>query len=298
MSKLRSPRILIADDQDSLRKLLVKYMLKAGFEPIEAENGKRAIELYRLMRPSVVLSDIMMPEMDGLTLLKEIKKIDKQASVILMTGYGSEEVLIESLRNGAANYFKKPFNFQEVTEVIKHILKYRADLDSAQYYSPFLTEEKKNFVFTTEEADIFPIINQITINLARLVPTAEILNLKIGMEEILKNAIEHGNLNISAEEKNQAIEQGVFGKLINSRLQLNSNGRKKISITAKLDRESFTVTIRDQGEGFNWKSLLLPTAESLFNFSGRGILLTRIYFDEVFYNDRGNEVTLVKRGRL
>jgi len=298
MSNLHSPRILIADDQDSLRKLLVKYMLKAGFEPIEAENGKRAIELYRLMRPSVVLSDVMMPEMDGLTLLKEIKKIDKQASVILMTGYGSEEVLLESLRNGAANYFKKPFNFQEVTEVIKHILKYRADLDSAQYYSPFITEENKNFVFTTEEADIFPIINQITINLARLVPTAEILNLKIGMEEILKNAIEHGNLNISAEEKNQAIEQGVFGKLINSRLQQNSNGRKKIYITAKLDRESFTVTIRDQGEGFNWKSLALPTAENLFSFSGRGILLTRIYFDEVLYNDRGNEVTLVKRGSL
>ena len=79
MTNLHSPRILIADDQDALRKLLVKYMLKAGLEPIEAENGKRAIELYRLMRPSVVLSDIMMPEMDGLTLLKEIKKIDKQA---------------------------------------------------------------------------------------------------------------------------------------------------------------------------------------------------------------------------
>jgi DNA-binding response OmpR family regulator len=298
MSNLHSPRILIADDQESLRKLLVKYMLKAGFEPIEAENGKRAIELYRLMRPSVVLSDIMMPEMDGLTLLKEIKKIDKQAAVILMTGYGSEEVLIESLRGGATNYFKKPFNFQEVTEVIKHILKYRADLDSAQYYSPFITEENKKFVFTTEEADIFPIINQVTINLARLVPTAEILTLKIGMEEILKNAIEHGNLNISAEEKNHALEEGVFGKLINSRLQQNCNGRKKIFITAKLDQEAFSVTIRDQGEGFDWKSLPQPSGESLLNFSGRGILLTRIYFDEVLYNEHGNEVTLVKRVSL
>ena len=295
MSNLHSPRILIADDQDSLRKLLAKYMLKAGLEPIEAENGKRAIELYRLMRPSVVLSDIMMPEMDGLTLLKEIKKIDKQASVILMTGYGSEEVLIESLRSGAVNYFIKPFNFQEITEVIKHILKYRADLDSTQYYSPFITEEKKKFVFTTDEADIFPIINQIAINLAMLVPAAEILNLKIGMEEILKNAIEHGNLNISAEEKNQALEQGVFGKLIKSRLQQEGNGRKKIFITAKLGREAFSVTIRDQGEGFDWKSLPQPTAESLLSISGRGILLTRIYFDEVFYNDRGNEVTLVKQ---
>lgn len=295
MSNLHAPRILIVDDQDSLRKLIVKYMRKEGFEPIEAENGKRAIELYRLMKPAVVLSDIMMPEMDGLTLLKEIKKIDKQASVILMTGYGSEEVLIESLRNGAANYFKKPFNFQEITEVIKHILKYRADLDSAQFCSPFITEEKKKFIFTTKEADIFPIINQIAINLTMLVPASEILNLKIGMEEILKNAIEHGNLTISAEEKNQALEQGVFGKLINSRLKQNNNGRKKIFITAKLDQEAFSVTIRDQGEGFNWKSLPQPSGKSLLNFSGRGILLTRIYFDEVLYNDRGNEVTLVKR---
>jgi len=295
MSNLHSPRILIADDQDSLRKLLAKYMLKAGLEPIEAENGKRAIELYRLMRPSVVLSDIMMPEMDGLSLLKEIKKIDKQASVILMTGYGSEEILLESLRSGAANYFKKPFNFQEITEVIKHIIKYRADLDSTQYYSPFIIEEKKKFVFTTEEADIFPIVNQIAINLAMLVPAAEILNLKIGMEEILKNAIEHGNLNISTEEKNQALEQGVFGKLINSRLQQNGNSLKKIFITAELDQEVFSVTIRDQGKGFNWKPLPQPTAESLLSFSGRGILLTRIYFDEVFYNERGNEVTLVKQ---
>jgi len=292
---MHSPRILIADDQDSLRKLIAKYMLKEGFEPIEAENGKRAIELYRLMKPSVVLSDIKMPEMDGLTLLKEIKKIDKQASVIMMTGYGSEEILIESLRNGATNYFKKPFNFQEITEVIKHILRYRADLDSTQYCSPFITEEKKKFVFTTEEADIYPIINQIAINLAILVPAAEILNLKIGMEEILKNAIEHGNLMISAEEKSEALEQGVFGKLINSRLQQNCNGRKKIFITAKLDQKAFSVTIRDQGEGFDWKSLPQTSGKSLLNFSGRGILLTSIYFDEILYNDRGNEVTLVKR---
>lgn len=295
MSNLHTPRILIVDDQDSLRKLLVIYMLKEGLEPIEAENGKKAIELYRLMKPSVVLTDIMMPEMDGLALLKEIKKIDKQAAVILMTGYGSEEVLIESLRGGAANYFKKPFNFQEIIEAIKHILKYRADLDSAQYYSPFITEEKKSFVIYTEEADILPIINQIAINLAMVVPAAEILNLKIGMEEILKNAIEHGNLNISAAEKHEAIEQGVFGKLIDTRLQQNGNGRKKIYITMKLDRKAFFLTIRDQGEGFNWKSFPQPTAESLLNFSGRGILLTRIYFDDVLFNEKGNEVTLVKR---
>ena len=95
----------------------MKFISKAGLESIEAENGKKAIELYRAVHPAVVLSDIRMPHMDGLTLLNKIKKIDKSAAVILMTGYGNEEILLKALRGGATNYFKKPFNFHEIIEV-------------------------------------------------------------------------------------------------------------------------------------------------------------------------------------
>ncbi len=294
VSEYNNTKILIVDDQQVLRNVLVKFIQKAGFEPIEAEDGKKAIDLYRTLHPAVVLSDIMMPRMDGLTLLNEIKKIDSQAVVILMTGYGNEDVLLKALRGGASNYFKKPFNFHEIVEVIKHLLKHQTELDLSQVYSPYLVKESKHFVFKTIDADIFPIINQITLHFKNIVPLSEILNLKVGIEEILKNAVEHGNLSITTDEKNKAIERGKFGELVEDRLKKGGNADKKIFVNAEVTADLLKVTIRDEGDGFNWQSLPDLQAESLLQYSGRGIFLTRIYFDELIYNQKGNEVTLIK----
>ena len=69
-------------------------------------------------------------------------------------------------------------------------------------------------------------------------------------------------------------------------------------MNSHLTSERFEITIRDEGDGFDWQSLPAVAAENLFAFSGRGIFLTKIYFDEVRYNEQGNEVTLVKRRML
>jgi DNA-binding response OmpR family regulator len=287
-------KVLIVDDQNVLRSVLTKFMHKEGLTPIEAENGEAAVALYTSERPAVVLSDIMMPRMDGLTLLNEIKKIDAKAAVVLMTGYGNEEILLKALRGGAANYFKKPFNFREVIEVVQNLIRHRAALELSTTSSPYLVRESRQFVMETGSADIFPVINQITLSLQNIAPEQVILNLKVGIEEMLKNAIEHGNLGISAKEKNAALEQGSFGRLISEKLSVDGNAEKKISISAETSRDEFRITIEDEGSGFDWRSLPNLQAESLLHFSGRGIFLTRIYFDEVIYNDNGNRVTLIK----
>ena len=116
-------KVLIVDDQHVLRTVLAKFMHKEGLTPIEAENGEAAVATYMRECPAVVLSDIMMPRMDGLTLLNEIKQIDSKAAVVLMTGYGNEEILLKALRGGAANYFKKPFNFREVISELRQVAK-------------------------------------------------------------------------------------------------------------------------------------------------------------------------------
>ena len=289
------PRVLIVDDQDILRNLLVKFMVKAGFEPIEAPNGKKAIELYNMTRPAVILSDIMMPEMDGLTLLHEIKKIDRDAVVILMTGYGNEDILLESLRGGAVNFFKKPFDFTEVIEVVRSVVRHREEIDTTPFYSPHLMRETKRFEITAADTLVQPIINQIALQAADLVPLSEIINLKIGMEEMIKNAAEHGNLGITFEEKNKAIETGSFGELLRAKLEEGGNAQKEIVVESRLDAEGLEVRICDQGAGFDWRALPELSAETLLKYNGRGIFLTKIYFDEVSYNDAGNEVILTKR---
>jgi DNA-binding response OmpR family regulator len=288
-------RILIADDQEALRSLLSRMLLREGFEPIEADDGERAIELYRSLSPSLVISDIMMPKMDGLTLLTEIKKIDPSTAVILMTGHGNEEILLKALQGGATNFFKKPFNVRGMIREIHKIFQYKVEEVKSYFYSPYLVSETKEFVLTTGNPQYHPIVNQITLQLPCLLADSEILNLKIGIEEMLTNAIEHGNLGISFLEKKAAIEKGKLGELFADRLREGRNADKRVYISSTLTSELFTIRIRDEGGGFDWRNLpeLLP--ENLFSYSGRGIFLTKIYFDELDYNEPGNEVTLLKR---
>lgn len=290
-------RVLIVDDQQVLRNLLSRFMTREGFEPVEAENGKIAVELYRSTNPAVVLSDIMMPEMDGIGLLHAIRAMDPSAAVILMTGYGNEDVLLEALRGGAVNFFKKPFDFHEVLSVVRSVARQRLSPDPTPFLSSHLVEETKRFVLTAADTQVQPIINQIALHLGAIAAESEIIHLKIGIEEMIRNAVEHGHLGITGEEKHRALEDGVFGELVHQRLQSQKNAAKRINISSRLTTEELVVTVADQGDGFDWRSLPELTAESLLQFNGRGILLTRIYFDEVRYNERGNEVTLVRRRR-
>jgi CheY-like chemotaxis protein/anti-sigma regulatory factor (Ser/Thr protein kinase) len=288
-------RVLVVDDQETLRALLSRLLIREGFEPIEAADGEQAVALFKSQSPLVVVSDIMMPRMDGLTLLHEIKRIDRNATVILMTGQGNEDVLLNALRGGATNFFKKPFNIRELIEEIRKVVEFRLEAARSTLFSPFLVEETKRFVMPRADSAYFPIINQITLQLPCLLPEGEILNLKIGIEEMIANAIEHGNLGISFEEKNRAIEEGRLAELMAERGSQSDAAGRAVHIDARLTSEYFEISIRDEGKGFVWRDLPAVAPESLLSFNGRGIFLTKIYFDEVTYNETGTMVTLRKR---
>lgn len=292
-----NPGILVVDDEEALRTLLVRLLEKEGFEPFSASDGEEAIRLFRDRSPLVVISDVRMPKMDGLTMLTEIRKIDRSAAVILMTGQGNEEILLSALRGGATNFFKKPFNSLELIDEIRRIVGFRREAARSSLFSPFLTAETKLFVLPAGVSSYYPIVNQVTLQLPCLVPPEEILNLKIGIEEMITNAIEHGNLGISFEEKSEAIREERLEGLIAERTAESERAGRRIFIHSRLDSDFFEVTVRDEGRGFDWKALPEVAPENLLAFNGRGILLARIYFDEVTYNEAGNQVTLRKRRR-
>jgi DNA-binding response OmpR family regulator len=292
-----NPAILVVDDEEALRALLVRLLQNEGFEPFSANDGEEAIRLFRERSPLVVISDVRMPKMDGLTLLVEIRKVDRSAAVILMTGQGNEEILLSALRGGATNFFKKPFNTRELINEIRRIVGFRMEAARSGLFSPYLTTETKTFVLPAGVSSYYPIVNQVTLQLPFLVPPEEILNLKIGIEEMITNAIEHGNLGITFEEKSEAIREGRLAELIAERTAESERAGRRVFITSRLAPELFEVTIRDEGQGFDWKKLPEVAPENLLAFNGRGILLTRIYFDEVIYNETGNQVALRKRRR-
>jgi CheY-like chemotaxis protein/anti-sigma regulatory factor (Ser/Thr protein kinase) len=289
------PRVLVVDDQEALRTLLARLLEREGFDPVQAENGAQAVEMYKSESPLVVVSDIMMPKMDGLALLNEIRRIDRNATVILMTGQGNEDVLLKALRGGATNFFKKPFNVRELIDEIRKVVEFRLEAARSSLFSPLLVEETKTFVMPRADSPFFPIINQITLQLPCLLPPEDILNLKIGIEEVITNAIEHGNLGITFDAKSKAISEGRLADLIAEKGRESDAAGRCVRITSRLTAEEFAITIRDDGLGFDWRNLPAVEPENLLAFNGRGIFLTKIYFDEVAFNDSGNEVTLRKK---
>jgi CheY-like chemotaxis protein/anti-sigma regulatory factor (Ser/Thr protein kinase) len=289
------PRVLVVDDQEALRSLLVRLLEREGFEPLEAEDGARAVEIYKTESPLVVVSDIMMPRMDGLALLNEIRNYDRNATVILMTGQGNEDVLLKALRGGASNFFKKPFNVRELIEEIRKVVEFRLEAARSSLFSPLLVEETKRFVMPRADSPFFSIINQITLQLPCLLPQEDILNLKIGIEEAITNAVEHGNLGITFDEKSAAIQEGRLAALIADKGRKSDEAGRAVRIASRLSPELFEISIQDDGEGFDWRTLPTVEPENLLVFNGRGIFLTKIYFDEVIYNEAGNAVTLRKR---
>lgn len=115
-------KILIVDDAEFLRVRISKMLSGDGFEVIEAENGVKAVETFRAAKPDVVLMDITMPEMDGLTALKEIRAIDPKAQVVMLTALGQESVVLEAVKSGARDFVVKPFERERVLSAINKLL--------------------------------------------------------------------------------------------------------------------------------------------------------------------------------
>ena len=116
------PKILVVDDAEFLRLRISKMLVGDGYEVIEAENGQRAIEQYQANRPDLVLMDVTMPEMDGLTALKHIKAYDSKAKVIMLTALGQESVVLEAIKSGARDFVVKPFERDRVLNAIQKLL--------------------------------------------------------------------------------------------------------------------------------------------------------------------------------
>ena len=115
--------ILICDDAAFMRMMIKDILSKNGYNVAgEAENGAKAVEKYAELKPDLVLMDITMPEMDGLQALKEIKKLDGDAKIIMCSAMGQQAMVIESIQNGAKDFIVKPFQAERVLEAVKKVV--------------------------------------------------------------------------------------------------------------------------------------------------------------------------------
>ncbi len=115
-------KILVVDDAAFMRMRCSKLLTENGYEVVEAENGLDAIAKYKESKPDAVLLDITMPEMDGLTALKEIRKVDPEAKVAMVTAMGQQSMIMDAIKSGAKDFVVKPFQADRVLAAVKKLI--------------------------------------------------------------------------------------------------------------------------------------------------------------------------------
>lgn len=119
----RVAAVLVVDDAKFMRLTLARILEKAGHQIAgEAENGKEAVELYRRLRPELIVMDITMPVMNGIEAVRAIKEIDPGAKIIICSALGQQRMVVEAIEAGASDFIVKPFEENRVLEAVARLL--------------------------------------------------------------------------------------------------------------------------------------------------------------------------------
>lgn len=124
-------KLLIVDDQNGIRVLLVEVFNSEGYQTFQASNGKLALEIVTNESPDLVLLDMKIPGMDGLDILKHIKRINPSIKVIMMTAYGELDMIKEATDLGALMHFTKPFDIDELRVAVNSQMGFYSSNDYA-----------------------------------------------------------------------------------------------------------------------------------------------------------------------
>jgi len=289
--------ILIVEDLDDNRFFLKSVLEKGRYSVSEAKNGKTALNLFQKTSCDLVFTDIRMPEMDGLTLLRHIKRISPQTPVIIVSAYRDANNVIEALRSGACDYITKPYEEDEITASIARVSRLLEDDTNEAFFKNSLTNESRRYVFTNDPGQTNAMARFLCRDLEKVGLHAEKQLLQVSLIEAINNAIFHGNLEISSrikDEKN-ADSFAAFIRLAKQRVEITPYRERKLTVEYSLDEERVAFTLTDDGCGFDYRSLPDPTnPDNFHNPSGRGLLMIRTFCDEVFWNETGNRISLIK----
>lgn len=115
-------KILIVDDAEFVRLNMKRMLISSNHQIIEAENGKEAIKLFKLTLPDLVIMDITMPELDGISAVREIRQIKADAKVIMCSSIGQQLKIVDAIQAGAADFIVKPYNEAQLMDAVNKAL--------------------------------------------------------------------------------------------------------------------------------------------------------------------------------
>lgn len=289
-------RVLVVEDSPT-QALAIKGMLEgAGYLVRGAGNGVEALRAMEAELPDLVLTDLQMPEMNGLELVEAVRGRYPLVPCVLMTAQGSEEIAIQALQKGAASYVPKRNLGQSLLETLGGVLAQVQTGRSRQRLGECLLSSNARFVLDNDCTLIPQLVETLRRTFADLLQCddTEAVRIGIALEESLLNALYFGNLEVRSDLA--ATDPRAYHELVERRLRTAPYRDRRIHVAARASRDEAECVIRDDGPGFDPRHLtVVEGAADMEDLASRSRLLIQTFMDDVEYNDAGNQVTLRKR---
>ncbi len=295
-----SVEILVVDDSEVDRCLVGGLLTRKGDYRVEyADSGQSALAHMRESMPDLVISDLVMPEMDGLELVAEVRRSYPLVPIILLTAHGNETIAFEALERGAASYVPKARQAEKLLETVDRVLARRHVYRVRNRLRECPAQVDCTFYLDNNPARIRPMVDLIQHNLAAIGTGDAMEQIRIGiaLEEALLNALYHGNLEISAQEMTRVRAEGsqiAVEQLLSERMGHQQLKDRKITVDVHITSHTARFVVRDDGPGFDRDAVLSPASKCFERGENRGTMLMCALMDEVIYNKTGNQVTLIK----
>lgn len=275
--------ILVVDD-NPVDRALARGMLEdlPGVNVEFASNGAEALEHLEATTPLAIVTDLNMPEMDGLALVRSVRRGFPTVPVVLMTAFGSEELALEALLAGAADYVPKHRLAQDLARSVEGVLTTGQGDWQRERMSPYLRYMQLGYELPRDLHLIPPLVNQLLAEAAALTSLESVERVRLAkcLAEAIHNAMVHGTCDNLDDQTATAPSAACL-----------------VTVSAELTPTAGQFVIRDPGPGFDHSVLVDPrrSPTQLTRDSGKGLALIQLFMDEVRFNEPGNQITLVKR---
>jgi CheY-like chemotaxis protein len=289
-------KVLVVDDSRLDRTRAGGILRKVGHEVAFAADGREALDFLALDAPDVVVTDLQMPNLDGLELVEAVRLRYPHIPVILMTAHGSEEIAVRALQKGAASYVPKRSLARDLCPTVATVLEISRGGRTMSRVLEWLVYTESRFVLDNDVSIIPDLVSHLEASITQLKSVDETALIQVGvaLREALVNAVYHGNLEVSSHLRE--VEGGAYDEMIAARRTELPYRVRRVHVTARQTPTEVIYVVSDEGPGFDPAALPDPTDPlQLEMVHGRGLLLIRTFMDEVTHNERGNEITMVKR---
>jgi DNA-binding NarL/FixJ family response regulator/anti-sigma regulatory factor (Ser/Thr protein kinase) len=290
-------RVLYVDPSDQYRSQIediLDYDFAVGLDHVETAH--EAMERLQNEEPILVLCEIHLGDSSGFDFVQELRSKGSSIPVVLLAERGCEDSALQTFSVGASGYLPKRYLESKLGPTLQSIL---ASLKKQRALSQMVVRLKRyDAQFECENnASLVPhLIEFIQERMGQLNLCDEESKWTVGiaLEEALLNAMYHGNLELSSDLKQDGSNR--FYEEAQRRMHVEPFAKRKVHVDVHLDRHRARIVIRDEGPGFDITKLADCTSEEgMERSSGRGILMIRSFMDEVLYNSKGNEITLIKK---